>query len=216
MLLREFSEEEAAMKNKRGTGLILIGAVFVFAAASLSAYNIIEENNAKTFSENAVSVLEQQIVIKEETGIFENAAETEIPDYILNPEMDMPETEIDGTKYIGTLEIPKIALDLPVISEWSYPNLKIAPCRYFGSAYLDNMVIAAHNYKSHFREIENLSAGDEVVFTDIDGNRFFYSVAAAEVLPPGAVEEMTSGWDLTLFTCNSTGTFRVAIRCDKK
>lgn len=204
------------MKNKRGTGLILIGTVFVFAAASLSAYNIIEENNAKTFSENAVSVLEQQIVIKEETGIFENAAETEIPDYILNPEMDMPETEIDGTKYIGTLEIPKIALDLPVISEWSYPNLKIAPCRYFGSAYLDNMVIAAHNYKSHFREIENLSAGDEVVFTDIDGNRFFYSVAAAEVLPPGAVEEMTSGWDLTLFTCNSTGTFRVAIRCDKK
>lgn len=216
MLLREFSEEEAAMKNKRGTGLILIGTVFVFAAASLSAYNIIEENNAKTFSENAVSVLEQQIVIKEETGIFENAAETEIPDYILNPEMDMPETEIDGTKYIGTLEIPKIALDLPVISEWSYPNLKIAPCRYFGSAYLDNMVIAAHNYKSHFREIENLSAGDEVVFTDMDGNRFFYSVAAAEVLPPGAVEEMTSGWDLTLFTCNSTGTFRVAIRCDKK
>lgn len=215
-MLREFSEEEAAMKNKRGTGLILIGAVFVFAAASLSAYNIIEENNAKTFSENAVSVLEQQIVIKEETGIFENAAETEIPDYILNPEMDMPETEIDGTKYIGTLEIPKIALDLPVISEWSYQSLKIAPCRYFGSAYLDNMVIAAHNYKSHFREIENLSAGDEVVFTDIDGNRFFYSVAAAEVLPPGAVEEMTSGWDLTLFTCNSTGTFRVAIRCDKK
>lgn len=216
MLLREFSEEEAAMKNKRGTGLILIGTVFVFAAVSLSAYNIIEENNAKTFSENAVSVLEQQIVIKEETGIFENAAETEIPDYILNPEMDMPETEIDGTKYIGTLEIPKIALDLPVISEWSYQSLKIAPCRYFGSAYLDNMVIAAHNYKSHFREIENLSAGDEVVFTDIDGNRFFYSVAAAEVLPPGAVEEMTSGWDLTLFTCNSTGTFRVAIRCDKK
>ena len=216
MLLREFSEEEAAMKNKRGTGLILIGAVFVFAAASLSAYNIIEENNAKTFSENAVSVLEQQIVIKEETGIFENAAETEIPDYILNPDMDMPETEIDGTKYIGTLEIPKIALDLPVISEWSYQSLKIAPCRYFGSAYLDNMVIAAHNYKSHFREIENLSAGDEVVFTDIDGNRFFYSVAAAEVLPPEAVEEMTSGWDLTLFTCNSAGTFRVAIRCDKK
>lgn len=203
------------MKNKRGTGLILIGTVFVFAAASLSAYNIIEENNAKTFSENAVSVLEQQIVIKEETGIFENAAETEIPDYILNPEMDMPETEIDGTKYIGTLEIPKIALDLPVISEWSYPNLKIAPCRYFGSAYLDNMVIAAHNYKSHFREIENLSAGDEVVFTDMDGNRFFYSVAAAEVLPPEAVEEMISGWDLTLFTCNSAGTFRVAIRCDR-
>ena len=205
------------MKNKRGTGLILIGAVFVFAAASLSAYNIIEENNAKTFSENAVSVLEQQIVIKEETGIFENAAETEIPDYILNPEMDMPETEIDGTKYIGTLEIPKIALDLPVISEWSYPNLKIAPCRYSGSVYLDNMVIAGHNYKTHFKELESLSAGDTVVFKDVDGNEFEYAVGAKEVLPPAAIEEMPSGeWDFTLFTCNRTGTYRIAIRCDKK
>ncbi|MBQ4642951.1 MAG: sortase, partial [Oscillospiraceae bacterium] len=125
--------------------------------------------------------------------------------------------EIEGIKYIGTLEIPKIGLKLPVISEWSYPNLKIAPCRYFGSAYLDNIVIAAHNYKSHFREIENLSSGDEIIFTDTDGNVFVYSVGAKEVLPPTAIEEMTSGeWDLTLFTCNPAGTFRVAIRCDKK
>ena len=85
------------MKNKRGTGLILIGTVLILAAAGLFAYNTIEENKAKTFSENAVSVLEQQIVIKEYPEIFENAAEAEFPDYMLNPEMDMPETEIDGT-----------------------------------------------------------------------------------------------------------------------
>ena len=203
------------MKNKRGTGLIIVGLILILSAAGLLVYNIIEEKNAKIFSEEAVGILEQQIVVKEDFEIFENAAEEEIPDYILNPEMEMPETEIDGIGYIGTLEIPMIGIKLPVISEWSYPNLKIAPCRYFGSVYLDNMVIAAHNYKSHFREIENLSAGDEVIFTDMDGNRFCYSVAAAEVLPPEAIEEMTSGWDLTLFTCNPAGTFRVAIRCDR-
>ena len=212
---REFSEEEAAMKNKRGTGLIIIGLILILSATGLSVYNIIEGKNAKSFSEEAVGILEQQIVVEEDFEIFENAAEKEIPDYILNPEMEMPETEIDGIRYIGTLEIPVIGIKLPVISEWSYPNLKIAPCRYFGSVYLNNMVIAAHNYKSHFREIENLSAGDEVIFTDMDGNRFFYSVATKEVLPPEAIKEMTSGWDLTLFTCNPSGTFRVAIRCDK-
>jgi len=205
------------MKNKRGTGLIITGFVLILAAAGLFGYNVIEERKAENSSEKAVGVLEQQIVIKEYPEIFENAAEAEIPDYILNPEMAMPETEIEGIKYIGTLEIPKIGLKLPVISEWSYPNLKIAPCRYFGSAYLDNIVIAAHNYKSHFREIENLSSGDEIIFTDTDGNVFVYSVGAKEVLPPTAIEEMTSGeWDLTLFTCNPAGTFRVAIRCDKK
>jgi len=205
------------MKNKRGTGLIITGFVLILAAAGLFGYNVIEERKAENSSVKAVGVLEQQIVIKEYPEIFENAAEAEIPDYILNPEMAMPETEIEGIKYIGTLEIPKIGLKLPVISEWSYPNLKIAPCRYFGSAYLDNIVIAAHNYKSHFREIENLSSGDEIIFTDTDGNVFVYSVGAKEVLPPTAIEEMTSGeWDLTLFTCNPAGTFRVAIRCDKK
>ena len=205
------------MKNKRGTGLIITGFILILAAAGLFGYNVIEERKAENSSGKAVGVLEQQIVIKEYPEIFENAAEAEIPDYILNPEMAMPETEIEGIKYIGTLEIPKIGLKLPVISEWSYPNLKIAPCRYFGSAYLDNIVIAAHNYKSHFRDIENLSSGDEIIFTDTDGNVFVYSVGAKEVLPPTAIEEMTSGeWDLTLFTCNPAGTFRVAIRCDKK
>ncbi|MBQ4643848.1 MAG: sortase, partial [Oscillospiraceae bacterium] len=127
------------MKNKRGTGLIITGFVLILASAGLFGYNVIEERKAENSSGKAVGVLEQQIVIKEYPEIFENAAEAEIPDYILNPEMAMPETEIEGIKYIGTLEIPKIGLKLPVISEWSYPNLKIAPCRYFGSAYLDNI-----------------------------------------------------------------------------
>ena len=204
------------MKNKKGTGLIIIGIVFVLAAAGLSAYNLFEEKNAGDSSAKAAEILEQQIIIKDETEIFHNAAEEEIPDYILNPEMDMPETEIDGVKYIGTLSVPKIGLMLPVISEWSYPNLKIAPCRYSGSVYLDNMVIAGHNYKAHFKELENLSAGDEIIFTDIDGNVFSFAVGAKEILPPEAVEEMTSGeWDLTVFTCNTSGTYRVAIRCDR-
>ncbi|MBR5310918.1 MAG: sortase, partial [Oscillospiraceae bacterium] len=122
------------MKTKKGTGLIIIGVALIFAAAGLSAYNFIEEKNAGNSSREAAKILEQQITVKEETEIFHNAAEEEIPDYILNPEMDMPTEEIDGTEYIGTVSVPKIGLLLPVISEWSYPNLKIAPCRYYGSA----------------------------------------------------------------------------------
>ena len=204
------------MKSKKGNILIAIGIILIAGAIGLCGYNLIESKSAEESSKSAVMEIEQQIIPKKEEDIYENAAEIEIPDYILNPEMDMPKVKIDETEYIGTLEIPSLRLKLPIISEWSYPNLKIAPCRYFGSVYLDNMVIAAHNYSSHFREIENLSSGDRVVFTDTDGNKFEFGVAATEVLPPTAVEEMTSGeWDLTLFTCNATGTYRIAIRCDK-
>ena len=131
----------------------------------------------------------------------------------------MPEItleDLDGAACIGVLEIPKIDLKLPVLSEWSYPLLKKAPCRYSGSAYLDNLVIAAHNYRTHFGKLKELETGDEVIFTDAAGNRFEYNVAAVEALTPQSVEDMTSGeWALSLFTCTLDGKNRVTVRCEK-
>ena len=94
--------------------------------------------------------------------------------------------------------------------------MKISPCRYEGSIYLDNMVICGHNYSTHFGTLKELDAGDLVFFTDMDGNLFEYAVAETEILQPTAVEEMTSGnWDLTLFTCTVGGATRVTVRCLK-
>ena len=130
----------------------------------------------------------------------------------------MPEItleDLDGAACIGVLEIPKIDLKLPVLSEWSYPLLKKAPCRYSGSAYLDNLVIAAHNYRTHFGKLKELEMGDEVIFTDAAGNRFEYKAAVVEALTPQSVEDMTSGeWALSLFTCTLDGKNRVTVRCD--
>lgn len=142
--------------------------------------------------------------------------EIKIPDYILNPHMKMPVVEKDGQAYIGVLEIPSLDLTLPVISEWNYARLKKAPCRYAGSAYTDNLVISAHNYKAHFGRIKELDRGSLVAFTDADGNRFEYQVVLKETLSPGDVKEMKSGeFDLSLFTCTVGGSHRVTVRCDR-
>ena len=103
---------------------------------------------------------------------------------------------------------------LPIISNWSYPNLKKAPCRYSGSAYTNDLILAAHNFSSHFGNLKSLALGDTVLFTDVDGNVFSYRVAERETLQPTAIEEMKSGnWDLTLFTCTLGGSYRVTVRC---
>jgi sortase A len=129
--------------------------------------------------------------------------------------MEMPTMEVDGHLYVGRVDIPALDLSLPVMNEWSYGNLKIAPCRYSGSVYLGNMVIAAHNYKSHFGTIKNLKAGDQVTFTDVDGNVFDYQVTEVEQLSPTQVKAMEdSGYPLTLFTCTVGGSYRVAVRCE--
>ncbi len=206
--------------SKRGKICTGIGLLLLAAALFLTAYNFWSDAKA---GRTADTVLEQLAPeLEEEKDISlpslpsgESLEEVYIPDYILNPEMEMPEEGIDGQQYIGVLRIPALSLELPVISEWSYPSLQIAPCRYAGSAYLNNMVIAAHNYYSHFGYLKNLSQGDEITFTDMDGNEFRYEVAELETLSPFAIEEMTSGdWDLTLFTCTVGGQSRVTVRCE--
>lgn len=132
----------------------------------------------------------------------------------LQPLRTMPVVTVGGYDYIGWLTLPTLGLELPVMSEWSYARLKIAPCRYTGSAYSGDMVLAAHNFSSHFGRLSELSPGDEVLFTDVEGNVFRYEVADAEILQPTAVEEMTAGeWPLTLFTCTYGGRTRLTIRC---
>ena len=127
----------------------------------------------------------------------------------------MKEIEIDGYAYIGYISIPSLGLELPVMSSWSYPQLKIAPCRYYGSVKTRDLVIAAHNYSRHFGNIKNLSAGDQVYFIDVEGVISSYEVAEVDTLNPTDVENMTSsGYALTLFTCTYGGQSRVTVRCN--
>ena len=142
--------------------------------------------------------------------------EIEYPDYVLDPNKEMPVLMLEGKAYVGVISIPAIDRELPVLNEWDYTNLRIAPCRYVGTAYKNDLVICAHNWNSQFGSLKNLSYGDEVTFTDTDGNVFTYRVMEIETLQPTAVEEMKTGdWDLTLFTCTVGGAARVTVRCER-
>ncbi|MGI6743983.1 MAG: sortase [Eubacteriales bacterium] len=139
-----------------------------------------------------------------------------VPDYQLNPEMDMPGVVLDGSRYIGILDIPSLWLSLPIMGDWNDRNLKLAPCRYSGTVYQDDLVISGHNYKTHFGRLNRISIGDRITFTDIDGNVFEFEVAEVEVLEATAIEDMiSSDWQLTLFTCTYDGTTRFTVRCTR-
>ena len=199
------------MKPKKGSLLILIGLLLIAAAFSIIGYNLWEEHRASQSANSVVIHLESAAP---DTQLL---SEPEIPDHILNPNMEMPTEQINGRDFIGVLEIPSLGLELPVVSQWSYPALKVAPCRYDGSAYTDNLIIAAHNYKSHFAKLKNLELGETVIFTDVDANTFTYEAASKETLAPTDIEEMKSGdWDLTLFTCTYAGQHRITVRCERE
>ena len=200
------------MKNKAKI-FTWIGKVCLLFALLLHLYNIYDNMNQ---DQSQKQILEQYI---QKNNHQQDTSFIQIPDYQLNPEMEMPEVSLPGLEEagcIGILEIPSINIKLPVLSTWSYSLLKKAPCRYTGSIYLDNMVIAAHNSEAHFKKISNLQKGDIVTFTDAVGNVFTYSVAGIELLKPDEVDNMTNGqWPLTLFTCTYGGASRVTVRCEK-
>ena len=202
------------MKHKKpGTWFMMGGLLLMAAALLLTLYNVWDERRAAASAEDAAQALENALP---EAVNPSDPEEQEIPAYILDPDREMPATEIDGNSYIGTLTISCLGLELPVMETWSYPKLRVAPCRYSGSAYKDDMIIAAHNYRTHFGKLKNLRPGDEVQFTDTEGNVFRYTVEETETLDKYAVEEMESGsWDLTLFTCTYGGQSRVTVRCQK-
>lgn len=190
---------------------MVLGAVLVLAALSLFLWNQRENNEAGTSAEKILPQVMEQI---EMPGTGQEPEEPSHPDPY---DPTMTEVEIDGYAYVGYLSIPALELELPVMSEWDYTRLKIAPCRYAGSTKTDDLVICAHNYTRHFGPIRNLAAGDTVTFTDMDGVVWQYEVAAVDILAPTDVEDMTAGdYDLTLFTCTYGGASRVTVRCERE
>ena len=206
-------------KNRIGNILKGAGLILVTAAVLLLVYNLWDGHRARE-SEEAIlaEYLQENKKASESPDASNKEDEQNIPDYLLNPDMDMPEytlKSLGDVACIGILEIPALDLELPVISNWSYSSLKLAPCRYSGSAYKGDLVIAAHNYRSHFGGLRTLAPGSEVFFTDAVGNRFSYYVAVTEALTPWSVADMTSGeWPLSLFTCTLDSQNRVTVRCE--
>ncbi len=173
--------------------------LLIAAALLLVLYNLQEGEQAAASSNIALKKIDRYL---EEPGSGQNQ------------QTELPVCEIDGIHYIGTLEIPARELELPVISEWSYSNLKKAVCRYQGSPYTGNLIIAGHNYRRHFSGLTKLAIGDDIAFTDMNGNRFSYQVLELEKIPGIAVECMGEGeWDMTMFTCDYSGRNRVVVRC---
>lgn len=197
-------------KASPGVICVLLGVVLLLAALGLYGYNRWEDAQAGAEAQTVVQDLQEKVVEQTQSAASAPALDSSS----LDPEL--PVVELDGYEYVGTVSIPAIGIDLPVMSEWSYPRLKIAPCRQFGSSRTDDLVIAAHNYESHFGKLTSLSAGDSVTFTDMDGIVNEYVVNKVEVLDPHSVEEVEhSGYALVLYTCTYGGKTRVTVFCDR-
>ncbi|MBQ8663930.1 MAG: sortase [Eubacterium sp.] len=189
-------------RRKRGILFLVLGIVLISLAGGWYLVNLREDKSAGQQAEALLDEVNEQLRQQQQNS--EQAEDTD------------PALVVAEEAFCGKILIGKLGVELPVYQDWTYEKLKKSPCRYAGSVLTDDMIIAAHNYKSHFGNLKELEVNDSIIFVDAKGTAHNYVVKAITTLDGTAVEDMVSGeWDFTLFTCTRGGEQRVTVRCDR-
>lgn len=198
-------------RQKRGCVLLAVSLALVIAAMVL---HLTEQQRDDLAGENARILLQQLELNRVSIDVTLPVDEELTPQKPQRPENTAePVKEYLGYSMLGTLRIPSVGIELPILSSWSYDLLNVAPCRYSGTVAGADMILMGHNYRSHFTPLHRIEVGAEVEFRDVNGVRYRYTVAEIQYLHKSQAEQLPSDYPLTLFTCTAGGQNRIIVRC---
>ena len=179
-------------------------------------------------SGNAVEISTQtDTTVKEYDGIIVVAIEDDELDDEQIMQTGQAPTTIEYTTDTGIsysvesiLNIPRLEINYPVISDWSEELLKISVNKYWGPKpnEVGNYCIVGHNYKSGkmFGRLGEITNGDIIELTDISGRTIKYAVYDRYVVDPtdtACTSQLTGGKkELTLITCKTYGQQRLVVK----
>lgn len=116
-----------------------------------------------------------------------------------------------SSSVIGIIEIKKINILYPILSDINKKNLKVSPCKFYGPSpnTPGNLCIAAHNYKNEtfFSNISKLVNGDVITIYDTTESYIDYIVykvyTTSEADTECISQDNNNSRVITLITCNS-------------
>lgn len=134
------------------------------------------------------------------------------------------EEETPQNNLFGIIEIPKINLYYPILSTLTEENLKVAPCKFYGTNLQENtnICIAGHNYNNDmfFSNINLLQLNDEIYIYDNTGLKYTYQVQESYEVKENDLSPITNynknEKTLTLITCNNLNNNRFIIKAQQK
>ncbi len=124
-----------------------------------------------------------------------------------------------GFNVVGTIEIPAINLEYPILEKVSRSSLETSVAMLYGAGInqVGNTVIIGHNYRNglFFSNNKRLNNGDKIYITDNSKNRLTYTIYDKfETTPEDAsfYSRDTGGVpEITLSTCNDDSSRRLII-----
>ena len=125
----------------------------------------------------------------------------------------MPVLSLDGTDFVGILEIPCHESVLPVCADWGTPSKY--PCRFSGSIYDGSIQIGGTSQAGQYDFYRAISVGDALFFTDMEGNRYAFSVTDLRYeRHADQAALLRQEADLTLFIKNMYAFEYIIVFCD--
>lgn len=196
-------------KHLRKSQLLFIGSFLVFIGIFTISYNHLVFLRNQVFANMKIAMLD-----------LGNVSQDEIQDEIDVPEVEnvsdgtvyqQNEKEIDYSRYVGVLEIPKISLKRGFYNTDSkYNNIEQNVSMISGSSMPDvpngNLMLMAHSgdaYISFFAYLYRLKIGDTAYIT-YQGNRYKYQIVNIYTVPKTgkvAIYRDYNKTTLTLITC---------------
>lgn len=124
---------------------------------------------------------------------------------------------------IGLIEIPKINVSYPILSESDEDLLKISVCRFSGPLpnRVGNLCIAGHNYNNTlmFSKLNQLDIGDNIYITDLNNTKLEYTIYNKFKVKENNLRctENSNNVEITLITCNdNNNSERVVVKAKVK
>lgn len=194
--------------------MVILGCCFILAAAAFKMNNYNESEQAGKEADKLSTQLQEMLDANAQSADSRDGDDPSLGMLDIDETEGISTVKVGEYSVCGTISIPSIGIELAVIDDWSYSNLHISANRFYGSPD-KQLMIMAHNYARHFGKINQLSLGDEVIFTDMQGVAYHYVVSETTLLATDQLNEIVAGkdWDLTLFTCTYGGANRVVVRC---
>lgn len=144
--------------------------------------------------------------------------------YFKNQEYITVELNGSGSFFVvGVIEIPKINIKYPILSDVNDELLKIAPCRFYGPYPNEqgNMCIAGHNYDDDrfFSNLFKLDIGDIVNIYDSNNNLICYEIydkfETSENDTACTSQDTNDRKEITLVTCNNLNGSRLILKASE-
>lgn len=200
--------------------LIIIISIIVFVNISNSHSTVIASTNQGVAETNSQNELETEEIVEMEEEILPtptNEVVEQITESTTSNEIQstIPKTAtytVDGEQYtvVGTLNIPSLNIEYPILSETSNKLLKVSLTKYWGANpnEVGNMVVVGHNYKNNkfFSNLSKIEHGEIVKIRDLTGKTLDYKVYDTYVIDPydnACTSQLTDGKiEITLITCH--------------